>query len=217
MQLVIGNKNYSSWSMRPWLLLQKSGLAFEEKRIALFDGNYKQAILDHSGAGKVPVLVDEDVTVWDSLAICEYISDVYMQGEGWPVNPNERAIARSASAEMHAGFFALREQMPMNCRATNRIVAITEPLRIDIERIDALWSSLRERFATEGPWLMGHFSIVDCMYAPVALRFNTYNVPLSEAAKAYVDVIINDPDVKLWVSQAAEESETIAMAEKGKA
>ncbi|MEX2131126.1 MAG: glutathione S-transferase, partial [Pseudohongiellaceae bacterium] len=146
MQLVIGNKNYSSWSLRPWLLLKEFSISFAEIRISLYAGEFQKVIRKYSQAGKVPVLIDSDILVWDSLAICEYISEKYLSGKGWPNDLNIRAQARSCSAEMHSGFITLRNRMPMNCRATQRSVALTPELQAEIQRIDQLWSELRSRY-----------------------------------------------------------------------
>lgn len=215
MKLIIGNKNYSSWSLRAWLVLSAFDVPFDEVRIALYEDNFRAEIAKHTKAGKVPVLHDGDLVVWDSLAICEYISEQYLDGGGWPASSHERAMARSCCAEMHSGFFTLRADMPMNCRAENRKVTISENLQKDISRIDTLWSELRERYAANGPWLCGQFSIVDCMFAPVAFRFNTYDVVLSERSRQYMNNLLGHPKVQLWLKQAKAEGETIESEEVG--
>ena len=161
MELIIGNKNYSSWSLRAWLLLAANDIAFTETRVPLFNENSTTGLDEYSAAAKVPVLFDRDAVIWDSLAICEYISEQYLDGRGWPADPLQRAEARSCSAEMHSSFFALRESMPMNCRAGGRKVAMNLELEKDIRRIDSMWCELREKYADNGPWLFGGFSIAE--------------------------------------------------------
>lgn len=213
MKLIIGNKNYSSWSLRPWLLLSAYEIPFEEIRIPLFSKNTHAELAKYNNSGKVPVLQDKDVTVWDSLAICEYISEQYLDGKGWPSDPGSRAEARSCCAEMHSGFFNLREKMPMNCRATGRRVEMTPELSRDISRIDGIWSALREKYSTGGPWLFGKFSIVDCMFAPVAFRFNTYQSEISATSSRYVEQILAHPKVTQWLEAAIKEPEVIESSE----
>ncbi|MFZ0486313.1 MAG: glutathione S-transferase family protein [Arenicellales bacterium] len=216
MKLIIGNKNYSSWSLRPWLLLSIYDIPFEELRIPLYTEHTKQALAAYTDAGKVPVLHDDGAVVWDSLAICEYVSEQHLDGRGWPAGVAERAEARSCSAEMHSGFFHLRNELPMNCRATDRNVAMTPGLAADIQRIEAMWTGLRRRFSHRGPWLFGEFSIADCMYAPVASRFRTYGVGLPEACAAYVEHLLVSRHMMLWYRQAADERETIDAEEVGR-
>lgn len=217
MRLVIGNKNYSSWSLRAWLFLAAHAIPYEEVRIPLDAPETRTQLETWTPAGRVPVLHDGGVSIWDSLAICEYVSEKYLAGAGWPADLTARAVARSCSAEMHSGFFTLREQLPMNCRATGRKVAMSEALRNDIARIDRLWCELRTRYGTEGPWLFGAFSIADCMYAPVAFRFSTYGIALSELATAYRDSLLEHGQMQDWLRQARAESEAIAYAEVGEA
>ena len=216
MKLIIGNKNYSSWSLRPWLLLSAFDLAFEEVRISLFVEGFKAEIEKHSAAGKVPVLEDNGLVVWDSLAICEYVSEHYLEGRGWPEDVKMRAEARSCSAEMHSGFATLRNDMPMNCRACDRRVEMTPELQADISRIDSLWTSLTSKYSDQGPWLFGNFSIADCMFAPVVFRFNTYDPEISKKARDYIKTMLAHPKIKIWQDQAANEVETIAYAEVGR-
>jgi len=215
LKLIIGNKNYSSWSLRPWLLLSVYDIPFEELRIPLFTEHTKQALAPYTDAGKVPVLHDDGAVVWDSLAICEYVSEQHLDGRGWPAEVAERAEARSCSAEMHSGFFHLRNELPMNCRATNRMVAMTPGLAADLQRIEAMWTGLRRRYAHRGPWLFGEFSITDCMYAPVASRFRTYGIDLAPACAAYVEHVLANRYMLLWCGQARDERETIDAEEVG--
>jgi glutathione S-transferase len=215
MKLIIGNKNYSSWSLRSWLFLSASNISFEEIRIPLSTASTYAELLKYSDAAKVPVLHDNDIVIWDSLAICEYISEQYLSGKGWPADPMSRAVARSYCAEMHSGFFVLRETMPMNCRAVDRNVTISTELDKEIRRIDSLWSGLREKYSSFGPWLFGEFSIADCMFAPVVFRFATYNVAVSEISKAYMKNLLVHPKIQLWLEQAKAEIETIESEEVG--
>ncbi len=216
MKLVIGNKNYSSWSLRAWLLLAANDVSFEEVRIALSTEKTSSDIAKYSATGKVPVLHDDDLVVWDSLAICEYVSERYLDGRGWPADLKDRAQARSCCAEMHSGFFTIREQMPMNCRALDRKVPLTPELKKEISRIDSLWTGLRTKYAALGPWLFGNFSIADCMFAPVVFRFRTYNVVVSESSSEYMKNVLENQKVQQWLAQAEKEQETIDVAEVGR-
>ncbi len=190
-------------------------MAFEEVRIPLDTEKTQSLIAAHSGAGKVPVLHDGNLVVWDSLAICEYVSERYLDGGGWPADAAVRAQARASAAEMHSGFFELRAKMPMNCRATGRRVVMTPGLERDVNRIIDLWTTLRDRYASQGPWLFGVFSIADCMYAPVVSRFHTYGVPVPDACADYMEHVLANPGMQRWLAQAAEETETIDDAEVG--
>jgi glutathione S-transferase len=214
MQLVIGNKNYSSWSLRPWLLLTHFNLPFEEIRIPLDTPNFASTLSQYSDAGKVPVLQDQGITIWDSLAICEYVSEQYLDGKGWPANPLARAQARSASAEMHSSFMAVRGNMPMNCRRS-RIIEFTAAMLAEITRIDQLWCELRHEYGKDGDFLFGQFSIADCMFAPMAARFNTYQPDLSEISANYVASIIKLPAMQSWYAQATQEVEVLPQEEVG--
>jgi glutathione S-transferase len=212
-QLVIGNKNYSSWSLRAWLALVKSGLPFEEIRVPLDTPGYKERLLANSPSGKVPALREGDVTVWDSLAIVEFAAEA--QPSLWPADRMVRAVARSVAAEMHSGFAALRGAMPMNCRAAGRQVKIEPDIRRDIERIQAIWMDCRQRFGQGGPWLFGAFSGADAMYAPVATRFETYGVQGSPLVAEYVRTVLADPDMQRWYEDARAEQEVIEASEVG--
>jgi glutathione S-transferase len=214
MQLIIGNKNYSSWSLRPWLLLSHFNLQFEEIRIPLDTPEFTTTLAQYSAAGKVPVLQDKGAEIWDSLAICEYVSEQYLGGKGWPVDPLARAQARSASAEMHSSFMAIRSNMPMNCRSS-RVITISSEMREEIRRIDQLWGQLRDTYASKGNFLFGDFSIADCMFAPVASRFNTYQPELGETSQNYVEAIINTPAMQQWYAQATQETEVLEKEETG--
>ncbi len=215
MKLIIGNKNYSSWSLRPWFLLSQSNIEFEEIRIPVCQKDTYTEFAKYTKAAKVPVLHDNDLIVWDSLAICEYISEQYMGGKGWPEKIEERAEARSCCAEMHSGFFTIREKLPMNCRAEDRKVAITEGLGKEIQRIDSLWTELRQKYGSAGKWLFGKFSIADCMFAPVVFRFSTYGIDVSEEAKDYMTTVLSNKAIQLWLEQAIQEIEVIEKSEVG--
>ena len=207
MLLVVGNKNYSSWSLRAWLPLRQLGIPFDEERVALFEPGYKARILAHSAAGRVPVLIDGDVTVWDSIAIGEYLAEKFPGRGMWPQAAAERARARSVSAEMHAGFAALRTHMPMNIRSRYPGRGRNPEVDADIARICALWDDCLGR--SGGPFLFGAFGLADAMYAPVATRFLTYAVELSAPLAAYVDRIWNLPAMREWRAAAAAEAEVL--------
>lgn len=210
--LVIGNKNYSSWSLRPWLAMKHFGLEFEEIRIPLYAPESGQEIQSYSPSGKVPVLLHEDVIVWDSLAICEYLAEQF-PAIRWPKDVRARAIARSISAEMHAGFQDLRQNLPMNCRARFPNEVRTPGVQNDIHRITAIWRDCRQTYGTNGPMLFGDFTLADAVYAPVVLRFRTYSVPLDDLCQEYVDAVLALPALQAWVKAAEQEPEVIAMFE----
>lgn len=212
--LVIGNKAYSSWSLRPWLLLRRGDVPFDEVRIPLYRDDSAAALARWTPAGKVPVLVDDGLTVWDSLAIIEYVAERFPAACGWPRDAAVRALARAASAEMHAGFAALRQEMPFNCRQRRRVVASPEAAR-DIARVQALWADCRARFGGGGPWLFGAFSPADAMFAPVALRFITYGVALDAGARAYCETVAGDPAVGEWIAAGRDEAEVLPQSEVG--
>ena len=209
--LVIGNKNYSSWSLRAWLLMQVAGIAFREVRIALYGAGAKQEILRYSPSGKVPCLVDGEVHVWDSLAIAEYLAERHPGL--WPEATDARALARSISAEMHSGFANLRQHMSMNCRKRHPGKGRTPEVLEEIARIVSIWGDCRARSAANGEFLFGRFSIADAMYAPVVLRFRTYEVELPPACRAYADAMLALPAMKQWLADAEREVETIAAFE----
>lgn len=212
MELVIGNKNYSSWSLRPWLLLSHFDIAFEEVKILLHEENTHQRLAEYSPTFKVPVLVDTDITVWDSLAICEYVSEKYLKDKGWPSDQHDRAICRAYCAEMHSGFTALRNALPMNCRASRR-ASLNENVIKDIHRIDGMWQDALNRHDDE--WLFGEFSIADCMFAPVASRFATYQIEISDTSQNYADRLLTLPSMQRWYEAALKEKEVIGEDEAG--
>jgi len=202
MILVIGNRNYSSWSLRPWVAMKTLGMPFEERRIPLDTPTTRQDILKHSPAGKVPCLVDGANTVWDSLAILEYLAE--KQPKLWPADAGARARARSIAAEMHSGFTAVRSNMPMNVR--NRYPGKGRNAEVDAEiaRIDQIWS------AAQKPLLFGAFSIADAMFAPVVFRFRTYQPPLSAASRAYMEAMLALPAMQEWSAAAGREAEVLS-------
>lgn len=212
--LVIGNKNYSSWSLRPWLLLRQARIPFQEVRIPLYLPESAVALSAWSPSGKVPALHDGDIRVWDSLAICEYLDERFPDKQLWPRDAAARAVARSVSAEMHAGFAALREHMSMNIRARYPGRGRTRESLADVERIVAIWSDCRARFGAGGDFLFGGFSIADAMYAPVVLRFRTYGVELTGAVKGYADSVLALPALQAWVADAVAETERIESFER---
>ncbi len=209
--LVIGNKAYSSWSMRPWLLMKQAGLVFDEVRIPLYQEGHDRRIREYSPAGRVPVLVDGAVTVWDSLAICEYLAERHAEKNLWPANAAARAHARAVSAEMHAGFAALRSNMGMNVRRSFPGVGMTPEVAKDIARIEQLWGDCLQRYG--GPFLFGAFGVADAMYAPVATRFRTYAVGLSAAAQRYADMLLALPAMAEWYAAAHAETEVLPQFE----
>ncbi|MCW5622342.1 MAG: glutathione S-transferase family protein [Burkholderiales bacterium] len=211
--LVIGNKNYSSWSLRPWLLMRHAQLAFQEVRIPLYTPESKQQLRHYSPSSKVPCLLDGSLTIWDSLAISEYLAERHPDLQLWPAEISQRAFARSMCAEMHAGFTHLRSNMSMNCRGRFPGRGRTVEVAGEIDRIQRLWSECRERHGQSGPFLFGAFTIADAMYAPVILRFRTYEVQLNPVCRAYADTILALPAMQQWLTEALAETEVIAALE----
>ena len=211
--LIIGNKNYSSWSLRPWLLLKQAGIPFREVRIPLYGADTRMQILKYSPSGKVPALVDGDLTVWESLAICEHVAERFPDKALWPADLKARALARAAASEMHAGFSALRNNMPMNVRRSFPTHGRTPEVLQDIERIAALWQDCRSRYGDGGPFLFGRFSVADAMFAPVAFRFQTYVVDLPSSARAYTDTLLALPAMREWATVGRAETEIVASYE----
>jgi glutathione S-transferase len=207
--LVIGNKNYSSWSLRPWLLMRHHDIAFDEVRLPLDTPEFRSGITRWSPSGRVPVLHHGNLVVWDSLAICEYVNEAFLDGRGWPRDGAARAVARAVSAEMHSGFQALRNALPMNCRRRATGFVVPAEARGDIDRITRIWRECRARAAGDEPFLFGAFSIADAMYAPVALRFRTYGVAVGEVERHYADALIALPALREWL--AAAEAEGLAL------
>jgi glutathione S-transferase len=217
--LLIANKNYSSWSLRAWLVLRHAGIDFDEQQVLLGQADTRAKIAALSPSGKVPAFKDGALVVWDSLAICEYLAEKCALEKSlalWPADPRVRAVARAVSAEMHSGFQALRSGMPMNLRAVARKVEMTAPLQADIDRIERLWADCRARFSDGGPWLFGHWSIADAMYAPVAARFVTYGVERAGVVDDYLGAVFGDPAFQEWRQAALAEDEVLAANEVGK-
>lgn len=210
--LVIGNKAYSSWSLRPWLALKMTGAPFREVVIPLYQPETKEAILRHSPGGKVPALHDDEITVWESVAILEYLAERFPDARLWPTEPDARAAARAASAEMHAGFTALRSNMPMNVRRLLPGRGRAPGVADDITRITAVWRDCRCRFGEGGPFLFGHFTNADAMFAPVATRFRTYGVEseLDDLSRAYAATLLSLPAMQEWYADAGEEPWSLA-------
>ncbi len=209
LKLVIGNKNYSSWSLRAWLFLQESGLAFEEIRLPLFTEQWFQNIARYTPAGRVPVLLEGDLAIWDSTAIMGHVQERYPEAVGWPQTLSARAYARAIAAEMHSGFLALREELPQNIRARqNRDRGdFSIAAQNEIERIETIWQTGYQQYG--GPWLGSEFSVADVMYAPVALRFVTYGIQLAPAAQQFVTAIQALPSIQQWAKDSADESEVL--------
>ena len=208
MKLVIGNKNYSSWSMRPWVLMTAFGIPFEEVRISLDQPDTSRRIVEYSLAGRVPVLVSGDTTVWDSLAICEYLAERFPERELWPHDSEARAMARAICAEMHAGFTGLRSAMWMNIRASFPGKGRTREAQADIGRVTEIWEDCLARSGQHG-FLFGDFSIADAYYAPVVMRFRTYGVWLPPVLQAYMNRVIAHPAVAQWMREAVEETDRL--------
>lgn len=208
--LVIGNKNYSSWSLRAWLAMKQAGIAFDEVRVLLFEDGYKAEIEQYSPTGKVPVLLAGQVTVWESLAICEFLAERHPEKQLWPADAAARAYARAICAEIHAGFSALRDAMPMNIRSRHPGKGMTPESKRDIERITAIWEQCRKDYGQGGELLFGHFTAADAFYAPVVSRFQTYAVKLPPVAQAYADAVLRLSAMRDWMTAARLETEFVA-------
>ncbi|HEY9617332.1 MAG TPA: glutathione S-transferase family protein [Microcoleaceae cyanobacterium] len=211
--LIIGNKNYSSWSLRPWLAMKQAGLEFQEIRIPLDTPKTASQLRQYSPVGKVPVLHDGSLIVWDSLAILAHLVERFPERHWWPTDLAARATARSISAEMHSSFGNLRQNMPMNCRASLPGKGMAPGVQADIDRITTIWRDCRQRFGRGGDFLFGAFTIADAMYAPVVSRFTTYDVTLDPICKAYVEAIWSLPAMQDWLAAAQAETEVIASDE----
>ena len=207
--LVIANKRYSSWSLRPWLAMTHFSVPFDEIVIPLKQESSSSQIMEHSPAGKVPVLHHGDITVWESLAILDYLADAFYDRPWWPMDPHAKAHARTIAAEMHAGFGALRAAMPMNLAKTYEPRQWDEAVSKDVARVQELWRNARANFGRDGDFLFGPFTIADAMYAPVVTRFKTYAITMDEVSSAYADAILALPAMQKWVVEAAEEPWTI--------
>jgi glutathione S-transferase len=219
MQLYIGNKNYSSWSMRPWLLMKHTGIAFEEKRLRLDwedDSDFKKTLFAIAPSGRVPLLVDEGFAVWDSLAIAEYLAERFPERALWPADRAARARARSICAEMHAGFGALRTHLPMNIEAVmpdigERVLRERAEVRSDVDRLIAMWTESLDRYG--GPLLFGDFGIADAYFAPVVMRMHTYGVALPPAVAGYANRMRALPGVAAWIADAMAEHDFVPFDE----
>lgn len=207
--LIVGNKNYSSWSLRAWLALKRTGIDFEEVLVPLMRPETGQAIRAHSPSGKVPLLEYRDDTVWDSLAIAEYLAEHFPAAGLWPAEPSARAVARSVTAEMHAGFMALRRGLPMNLRAHYPDHEIAADIAAEVARVQEIWQTCRSHFGADGPFLFGRFTAADAFYAPVVGRFRTYDVKLDAVCQTYADAVWHSPDMTQWVTAAIAEPYTV--------
>jgi glutathione S-transferase len=203
--LVIGNKNYSSWSLRPWIAMKVAGIAFDEVVIPLYEPGSREQVLKYSPAGKVPVLVDDGVSVWESLAILEHLADKFPNAGLWPADIKARSHARVVATEMHGGFQALRKNCPMNLWLPVKARPQPGDVMQDVWRIDALWSDCRVRFGRGGPFLFGPFGAADAMYAPVVSRLHSYGFEMSTAARAYMDAVMALPAWAEWRAAALKE------------
>src|SRR6202171_5945575 len=216
LKLVIGNKNYSSWSMRPWLALRANGIAFDEVFIPLYtdDKADKDRILSLRHAGKVPALIDGDVTIWDSLSIIEYLAEKFPEARLWPEDRASRAHARSISAEMHSGFMPLRNECGMNLHRPVRAIALSDDARANVARIQEIWAECHARYGKQGPFLFGAFSGADAMFAPVVHRFRTYAIPVAPGAQHYVDAMLSLPAFGEWTRDGLAETLVIERFEQ---
>ena len=196
--LVIGNKNYSSWSLRPWIAMKATGIAFEEVLIPLYEPGSKEKILNYSPGGKVPVLLDGDNAVWESLAILEYLAEKFPDAGLWPKDAPARGLARSVAHEMHGDFMPLRKHCPMNMWRPTIKRELPPEVEANVRRIENLWNNCRTRFGKAGPFLFGGFGAVDAMYAPVVSRFHTYAVEVNAGARAYMNAVMGLPAWREW-------------------
>lgn len=213
-KLIIGNKNYSSWSLRSWLLIEKLQIDYEEIVVPLYTETHHEQLSRWSAAAKVPIYVDGDITIWDSMAIAGHLAESHPQL--WPDEQKFRSHARSICAECHCGFVELRNALPMNCRAAERKIALSSEVLKDIQRIDTIWTECRSSKANYGSWLYGRFSVADAFYAPIVSRFLTYGIDqLSTYSKDYCEFLINDEDIRRWYQAAEAEPWTIEASEVG--
>ena len=214
-KLIIGNKNYSSWSLRAWFFLKQFNIPFEEVRLPLRTKRFQQEIKKYSPIAKVPTLNHGEIQIWDSLAICDYVSEFLLNGKGWPVDQKSKAHARSISAEMHSGFFGIRNQLPMNCKAIKKNYTLDNDTWSEIKRIQQIWSHCQES-NPEGPWLFGEFSVADAMYIPIVSRFQTYEIPLELNTQKYLNFVCENDFFKEWLEASKNEEEIIEDSEIGK-
>jgi len=209
LSLIIGNKNYSSWSLRPWIFLKQNKINFTEERVALFTETTDEELSQYNSDFKVPVLKDGNLLIWDSLSILEYLSEKYLESNGWPRELNARALARSVSCEMHSSFFNLRNELPMNCRKKFQNINLSSEAKREIERIKMLWRQCRTQFGEEGEWLFGKYSIADAMFSPIALRLEGYSISLGEIEETYVQCVLKQPSIAEWIESGKVETEII--------
>lgn len=207
MKLIIGNKNYSSWSLRPWILLSYFEQTFSEHKITLFTDDMTTNMSDYCPNYKVPVLIIEQHKIWDSLAICEYLNEEKLDNKAWPAQALLRAKARSICAEMHSGFNAMRNEMPMNCRRAKGEIVLTEAAQQDVNRIITIWSDCLNQ--SSGPFLFDKFTIADAYYLPVVIRFDIYNISVPAAIRTYMEHMLALPAYQLWLNAAKAEPEII--------
>jgi glutathione S-transferase len=207
-QLIIGNKNYSSWSLRPWLALKVAGVPFEEVFVRIMIPETPKALAKYKATGKVPLLAHNGLVIWDSLAIIEYAAETWGTKPVWPKNKKARARARSVAAEMHSSFGALRNACPMNLRRPKKLPpgGVSDAVAKDVARIEAIWAECRKEFGKGGPFLFGKFSAADAMFAPVCTRLDTFAIPVSKASRAYMDAVIATPAFQQWKADAAKET-----------
>jgi glutathione S-transferase len=205
LKLIIGNKNYSSWSLRPWIAMKVAGIAFDEEVISLSATDFKARLSKVSGTGKVPVLLDGDVHVWESLAILEYVAEKYPHARLWPADPAPRALARAIAAELHAGFAPLRRHLPMNMWRPVIPRQLAPEVKANVRRIEEMWIDCRTRYGAGGAFLFGGFGAADAMYAPIVSRFHTYAVEVGEAARAYMAAVMALPAWGEWRAAALAE------------
>lgn len=204
--LILGNKNYSSWSLRPWIAMKVAGIAFDEKVIPLYEPGSREQVLKYSPAGKVPVLIDGGQAIWESLAILEYLAEKFPKASLWPADAGGRGHARTVANEMHGGFQALRRNCPMNMWLPPKLRPQPEEVAADVRRIDALWTDCRLRFGRGGDFLFGAFGAADAMYAPVVSRLNSYGLEVGGVARAYMDAVMALPAWAEWRDAALRET-----------
>ncbi len=213
-KLIIGNKNYSSWSLRAWFFLKQFKVPFEEVKLPLRSARFFQEIKKYSPSGKVPALNHKNIKIWDSLAICDYVSEFMLDNRGWPSDQSDKAIARSISAEMHSGFFGIRNQLPMNCRALKQDYSLDERTTFEIQQIQHIWKQCLES-SSGSSWLFGDFSVADAMFAPIVFRFHTYQIQLEKRIQQYVRFVLENENIKDWLAESRLETEVIEDSEIG--
>jgi len=209
MKLIIGNQNYSSWSMRPWMFIKYHALDIEIEKLTLFTQQTASRLNQHFSGGKVPLLIEDKFEIWDTLAILEYLAEKFPHTQAWPKDQQARAVARSVSAEMHSSFLHLRSELPMNCRKYFPGYKLSDAAIGDVKRIMAIWSKCRNEFGKDGPWLFGDFCIADAMYAPVVMRFRSADVDLDKNSKMYYQTMHACDVVRLWLEESMAETETL--------